>query len=748
MPIDDRPNARSRRVPSPRGAGPSAHTPPETPDSRELMDILIHHMPVYMVFFNREGQIEFMSDEAVRAFGWTAEETRRIDTFAEAYPEPAVRAAVNEHMRARNAGWRDFPVRTRGGEVRDVAWSNVGLADGRMLTIGVDVTERRRGEERLRASEERFRALFDAAEDLICLAEIRADGSVGNYIEVNEAFCRVMGFSAEELKTMTPVDTSAPAIRPAVPSIMEELGSRGRVRFESESITKDGAHIMLDVIVHVIRFGGRAAMLAVARDITEQVRTREALRRSEERFREITETVREACWIYDMAQNRLTYLSPRSEQVSGLPNDTLIADPTAWLAHVHPDDRDRAARSVADPREGRESEEEYRYIRPDGETRWVRSRRYPVRDAAGRIVRVIGALEDITEQRTAQDALRRSEERFREIAENVGEAFWVAEPRMFEVTYMSPVIEAITGITSAEWMRNPRVWLDRIHPDDREEVCRSINGSAAGRPTVDEYRLIRPDGQVRWVRAKRCPVHDGRGNLVRIVGVVDDITESKLLQEERARLAAELLDVQEAERRRISEHLHDHVGQVLTLAQLELESLSARTARERTRISNARARLGEALASVRNLARSLRPPMLDTLGLRASLETLAEDFADSSGLAIEFRSPARLPEPAAASQTCLYRVLQEALSNIGRHAEARRVTVRLAKRAGMLVLRVADDGRGFDPRTPVRGIGLAGMKERLRRAGGKLEIDSAPGKGTRLVASVALKPPAAGGALV
>jgi signal transduction histidine kinase len=206
-------------------------------------------------------------------------------------------------------------------------------------------------------------------------------------------------------------------------------------------------------------------------------------------------------------------------------------------------------------------------------------------------------------------------------------------------------------------------------------------------------------------------------------------------------LSQRLLAVQEEERATIARELHDEIGQSLTAIKLAAQWLSRRVgAAEATKLSDCIALADGALAQVRSLALELRPPQLDQLGLTAALRDLTERMAASAAFAAQFIADTEEVAPGYAQATAAFRVVQEALTNIARHAAASRVTVELRRRDGELTVRVSDDGRSFDPDAArarsIKGgsMGLLGMQERVNLAGGWLRIDSAPGRGTHIEA--------------
>jgi signal transduction histidine kinase len=248
---------------------------------------------------------------------------------------------------------------------------------------------------------------------------------------------------------------------------------------------------------------------------------------------------------------------------------------------------------------------------------------------------------------------------------------------------------------------------------------------------------------VHWIFGRATVVRDPAGRAVRVYGTNADVTERKRAEEELARrtrqlesLSRQLIEAQEVERRAVARELHDDFGQVLTALKLTLQR------RERDDAESI-ALVDGAIARMRDLAQDLRPPLLDELGLEAALRWYVEREAKRAGLGFSLALAVEQRPQATVEITC-FRVVQEALTNVIRHAHARHLAVELGTAAGALRLVVRDDGQGFDvPAARARAArgesqGLLSMRERVALAGGELEIDSAPGHGTSIRARIPL----------
>jgi two-component system sensor histidine kinase UhpB len=282
-------------------------------------------------------------------------------------------------------------------------------------------------------------------------------------------------------------------------------------------------------------------------------------------------------------------------------------------------------------------------------------------------------------------------------------------------------------------------YFEAVHPDDRARLAERRQELLAGTGSGDvEYRVTWPDGSVHWIFGRATVMRDDNGRPIRVWGTNADITERKLANEELARraqqleaLSRRLIEAQEAERRAVARELHDDFGQVLTSLRLTLQRGDRDNAESIALVDGA-------IARMRDLATDLRPPLLDELGLGASLRWYVGREAARAGLVARLSLAAPTTRPAAAIETTCFRVAQEALTNVIRHAQAHVVDVELRQIDSHFELVVRDDGRGFDVAaarqraTHGGSQGLLSMQERVALVGGELAIESAPGRGTTI----------------
>lgn len=363
-------------------------------------------------------------------------------------------------------------------------------------------------------------------------------------------------------------------------------------------------------------------------------------------------------------------------------------------------------------------------------------------------------LSDVTERRRARAALVESEARFKGIAGNVpGLVFRLERAgagQPVDFAYISEASQELVGWPAAELQLRERGIRSLVHPDDLASYLESQRAALAGES--DWYwqgRILTREGRLRWadIRSTARPLGAGR---VVWDGIVWDITENKqvelALADSRARLrelSAHLESVREEEKARIAREVHDELGQVLTVLKLETAMCELACAGQvpalDERLGNMKRLIAQLFQLVRDVATALRPPILDA-GIASAIEWQVRRFEERTQIPCLVEVPENLPRMPDAKAIGLFRILQEALTNVMRHAGAHSVEVRLWQEAGALCLSVGDDGKGFDPaqRRPGQSFGLVGMQERVLMLGGQLRIDSRPGEGTTLCARVTL----------
>jgi len=541
---------------------------------------------------------------------------------------------------------------------------------------------------------------------------------------------------------------SASAVGKTVPELFAQSPDRERVlegcrralAGQSSKLQIDDGTIAAQLELEPFRdpAGNVVGVIGIAFDVTGRVRSEEQVRAGQRLLQRVLETLPAGVIVMNRAGDVVLH-NPAATHIWGV---TIVSGQERWARSKgfrHGTGEAITAGEWASHRaldEGQTIRDELIDIETfDGERKTIENYAAPILDADGVITGAVVINEDVTERVRAEEALRNAE-RLLIDAEKLGQTgSWEQDLISGQVFNTEANGRLFFGDDRSKGTRMED-YIEAVHPDDRDWVMRrreQLDGGTG--PDTIEYRVIWPDGSVHWIFGRATVIRDQTGRPVRAYGTNADVTERRLAEEELERraqqmeaLSRKLIEAQEAERRAVARELHDDFGQVLFALKLNLQRLEFDRSESIELVDGA-------IARVRDLAQALRPPLLDELGIEEALRWHVEHEAKRAGLACQIAiAPLGRRPPATVEMTC-FRVAQEALTNVIHHAQAHLVEVEL-KSNGALQLVVRDDGRGFDvPAARKRAIeggsqGLLSMQERVTLAGGDLEIDSAPGRGT------------------
>ncbi|MGA3018189.1 MAG: PAS domain S-box protein [Bryobacteraceae bacterium] len=513
-------------------------------ESRALLASIVEFSDDAIGSVMLDGTITSWNKSAEALFGYTADEI--IGKNASVLSPPDRRDALSQLLGKARAGAVSHreaiglrkdgrridivitasPIRNSGGEMAGIA------------VVGRDIGERVRAEQRLRDSEERFRNAFENAPFGMCLS-----ATDGRFMQVNATFCRMLGYSAAELLASGWAELTHPDDQETGRRTLERLlgGLSASAEMEKRYLHRSGSIVWVSVRLSLVRdhAGSPLYFVVHVEDITERRRAQEALRESEERFRVMADGCPAVMWVTN-AEGGNQFINRAHREFCGIPNEQLEGG--KWQSLFHPDDAPEYVgafqRAV---REHTAFKGDARMRRVDGEWRWVTTLAEPRFSQSGEFLGHVGLNLDITERKQAEEALQSSEEKFRQLAEHIRKVFWMKEPATAKVLYVSPAYEQVWGRTCESLYQNPLSWMEAIQPEDREQAHLSVERQMAGEHIDSEYRIRTPDGVQKWIRNRAFPVRDQAGQLIRVAGLAEDITEWKRYEEElvRAREAAE-----------------------------------------------------------------------------------------------------------------------------------------------------------------------------------------------------------------
>jgi PAS domain S-box-containing protein len=733
------------------------------------LSLAVEQSPASVVITNLRAEIEYVNPKFTHITGYTSEEAigRNPRLLKSGIQSDATYHELWETLLS-GREWRgEFANRKKNGEIY---WESVSIvpikdpggATTHFLAVKEDITGRKRAEQDLVQAEEKYRSLVFNIPDVVWTLD-----SKGDFAFISPNIETISGYNINEI-AQHGANLFLAAIHPddasSVKTSMERLFSRGDAYdVECRVRRKTGEWIWVhDRAVATYERNGVRYADGLLSDITERKRAEGALRESEERFRIMADGCPILMWVTG-AEGETQFVNRAYREFCGISFEEV--EVSKWQLLTHPDDTQQYLRAFQRAvREHKTFRAETRIRRADGEWRWIDSHAEPRISSSGEFLGHVGVSADVNDRRQAEQALRSSEEKFRQLAENIREVFWMMPPAANEMLYVSPAYEQVWGRSRDSLYQRPMSWADAIHPDDLEHAHRFFGRQIKGERIDSEYRIRTPEGQEKWIRDRAFPVRDERGLLIRIVGIAEDITERKRAEEEmrKAKEAAEAANRAKSQfLANMSHEVRTPMNGVIGMAGLLLDT---ELTPEQQRYAEIVRSSGEALLAVINdildfskiEARKLRLEITD-FDLHTVLEYAAEILAikaSEKGLELTCEMEPGTPWLLRGDSGRIRQVLVNLLGNSVKftaHGEVA-VSVRLEaedEHTATLCFTVRDTGIGFRQQRACNlfepfvqgdgsltrryggaGLGLAISKQLVEMMGGQIGVESEEGKGS------------------
>jgi PAS domain S-box-containing protein len=603
-------------------------------------------------------------------------------------------------------------------------------------------------QERLRRKREKIDFLAEVLK-ASPIAVIAMDWN-GKIEYINPATEKLYGYREEVLLGKDPGMLNAESNACEIQKEIEDTVRRGKIwRGEILNRKKNGDLFYIYASIYPVMGKGGNFIPSVSfhEDITERKRAEDALWESEERFRAIFNSAQDCIFIKDRSL-RYLLVNPSIERLFGARASELIGKTDEELFG---EETGKHIRDI-DSRVLKGEIVEGEHTKPiKGVLRTFHHIKVPVRDSKGEIIGICGIARDITERKQAEESLRVSEKKYRDLVDNALVGIYKTNLKG-DILYVNEALSKMLEFGSPEEMIAENVLIRYKNTKDRDVLIEYL----MSKEKVDnfEVELLTKTGKTKDVLLSATL----EGDI--LSGMVMDITESKQAENERERLfkqvyesqeklqnlSRRLVEVQEADRRFLASELHDQVGQNLTALSINLNIIQGQFSdtldkKVIDRLDDSLKLVEETIERIRDVMSGLRPPVLDDYGLGVALRWYSERFSKRSGISTKLQVEESIYRLPPAVETALFRIFQEVLTNVAKHARARHVNAVLKEIDSLVQLTITDDGVGFNPSDTRRlkeklGWGLITIEERARALGGHLFMESAPGKGTQVIVKV------------
>jgi PAS domain S-box-containing protein len=708
----------------------------------ETLQKIVNSIPVMLCFYDDQGNVGMVNDEFMRVLGYTAQDLKDHKVLELCYPDPAYRREVWAHMIAAEPGWRDFLVQSKDGDKIVSAWASIHLSDGTYLAIGIDVRERRRFEDRIRESEERYRTLVELSPDAIA---VEREGIIQF---VNTTAVKLLGARAgEELVGRPILDLMHADYRSRAERQFTYLRRRRPLPPSEDRIVRlDGTPVDVEMAAMPILFEGRPANQIVLRDITQRKQVEARLQENAKQLQqqaELLNLAHDSIVVNDL-DGRVVFWNRGAEQTYGWTREEAVGRIIHDLLQTQfPSNLIEITTKLLS--QGRWNGE-LTHTTKDGRTIVVSSRWALQRGEGSLPTGILVIDRDVTLQKQAERAMMEAQRFAESITDTVQESLLVLDRdlqvvsanqtfyRVFQVEPNETHGRYLYEIGNGQWdLPQLRPLLEDILPHNTSFDDFEV-----------EHEFERIGRRTMLLNARRIHQRDQETEMILLA--ILDITirkeQEKKIREHQQKLASlteELLLAEERERHRIALVLHDSIGQSLAFSKRELGVLQKKSPESvRQGLEYVKEQIDLAVRQTRDLTFELSPTTLHTFGLEAAVEELVEQLAAHENLRYHFETTEDDKPLTEQIRTLLYRATRELLLNIVKHANARNVSICIDRQNKNVRMVIEDDGKGFDVSQLQRtarqqeGFGLFSIRERLTYVGGKFTIESQPGRGTKV----------------
>lgn len=729
-------------------------------ESEERYRTLVEQAFDGILFYDNNGKILECNNSGAITMGYSREEMLEMNLSDLFYPDDLELRPLNIPQVADGKQVFDFrTMRKKDGTAVEVEWVTRLLPDGRMLGVGRDITQQLKA----LSQQNLLSAIVNSSDDAIIstnLSNVISSWNLGAE--------QMYGYTAAEMKGLS-VDRLVPPDTAVVESeILEKIKSGVTViHYESVHQRKDGKLIFVSITTSALldSKGNITGSSKIIRDITRQKEDENRIRLSNERYEAVAKATSDAIWDFDYQTNKTFIAGTGYRDLFGYPLVNVFSEPGFWEDRIHPEDKERVLKAMDDAKLDKsvsQSSMEYRFRQADGSWAYLNDRFFIIRDLEGRPLRLLGAKQDITKRKEAEQELMQIAvekqllyDRLSVILNTLPASVALLDPKgvMVEVNDAWKTFADVNGFSGVNYGVGTSYFTISSHSfGDNEQIGNDISAgvqevlNGAVQQFEYEYSWHLPKMK-RWFRMVATPLKGREFNGVVVMHI--DISEIRRLElerieskiEEQKKVTEAMLKGQEKERNAIGIELHDNVNQILVGTKVLLSVVRDFPEKTSELIPSCIDNISLAVQENRKIAHELVTPNLSDENLLQQITRLTQTMLKNAGIGTYINHES-LNERLLTDEMklALYRVAQEQCTNIIKYAGAEQVVISLATKKNYFYMRIADDGHGTDPKKVTHGIGLKNISSRLSVFSGTISIDTAPGQGFALEIEIPLQP--------
>ncbi|MEX0722178.1 MAG: PAS domain-containing protein [Balneolaceae bacterium] len=673
--------------------------------------------------------------------GWTKEELPNLDLMESAYPDEKIRKKALYEMEKADGTWHEYVVRTKNNEKRIQRWANIKLSNDVKIGLGLDITEEKKLEKKLEKESielQKTKERYQKAEQIANIGHwqrnIKTDEAIWSdgYYKVIEVDKNSDRTSFEDLLEMIHPD-DRDSFQKAFNNALKTGFFNFQYRLQKQKSGKIGYYHSLGEVEYN-KQGEAWYISGTLHDITELKKAEQNIQKEKRRFELVANSSSDVIWDYDISNDKVWW-SEGFEEYFGYKIKNLPKDISSWSNYIHPDDLNRLTKSLNSSLESNDNywREEYRFICADGSIAFVIDYGTIIRNENGEAIQMVGTINDVTDKKRAKERLMESEKKYRQLFKQIPHPMWIYDLDSLKFVEVNEAAVHHYGYNEEEFLA---MTIADIRPKkDVETLLKVVNEHIESNKASysNDWIHLKKDGSKINVAISSSNIKLEKKQY-RIVLAID-ITKQKKAEE---RVIASLVEGENRERKRLSQELHDGLGQYLAAANMNLDamkdSITGLSELKHQQFLKGINFLKHAIIETRSISHNLMPRAVDDYGLPLALEALIDNYQNSTDITYFYYQ--NLGDTKLSNEIAinLYRIVQEALSNAIKHAEANKINVQLIKDDLELILTIDDNGKGFDITAPEfkKGLGLKTMKTRTDALSGVLDVETKPGKGTLL----------------